>query len=770
MKKLILWTWLFALVAGCSSDGRRSGLPAPDAYQDRGVDIDRLLSDRKSAVAGVAAATEGAVGVKPKPSLIKGSDQMVREVSAKTPVVASGSDVSLRFEQAPATDVIHAILGDLLKLSYTIHQPISGTITLHTQKAMPRDLLLGVFESVLRANGLVMMSDAAGVVHVGRPDSFKDSVPPMGKLGSPQAGQGLVVVPLKYVGAAEMADILKPVARPDAIVRVDNVRNILVLMGARHQIEGWLDIVETFDVDILKGMSVGLFPMQNVSVKEVESAIRAILSGTAGSSPGAAAASAAPRAAGTGATTTTSPLAPAEMVALPSLGPLGGVVRVISIERLNALLVITPRAHYLDTVREWVERLDRPRDGDSERQIFVYPVQNGSAQHLASLLSALFGSGTQASGATSNSGVAPGLASGALGGTLGATGTGTSAAQAFASADKATGQQGGAIAQVSLGTQVKVVADEFNNSLIIFSPRVEYRKIESALRRLDQAPNQVLIEASILEVTLTDALKYGLQWYFQDSLKGGWSGAGLLTSNSAGTVSATAPGFSYSITNPLGSIRAVLNALAEKSLLKVLSSPSIMVLDNHTAAIQVGDQQPIRSGETVTTGGVITSSIQYKDTGVMLSVTPSVNAGGIVSMAVKQTVTDVGSVDSATGQRSFLQRQISSRVSVRSGETVVLGGLIRDNKTNSKQGVPFLFDIPVLGNLFGTTTDGTTRQELLVMITPRVMQSDDDIREVSDEMRQRMRSLSQYGTNPSWGGGRGAATQSAAPSIELKAQ
>jgi general secretion pathway protein D len=443
----------------------------------------------------------------------------------------------------------------------------------------------------------------------------------------------------------------------------------------------------------------------------------------------------------------------------------------MSIERLNALLVVTPRAHYLDTVREWVERLDRARETDSERQLFVYPVQNGTAQHMASLLNALFGGGTQAAGANTGSGVAPGLATGALGGTLGAGATGGasgSAAQAFASADKGSGQQGSAIAQVSLGSQVKVVADEFNNSLIIFAPRVEYRKIESALRRLDQAPNQVLIEASILEVTLTDALKYGLQWYFQDSLRGGWNGVGTLTSSSSGTIAASSPGFSYSVTNPLGSIRAVLNALAEKSLLKVLSSPSIMVLDNHTAAIQVGDQQPIRSGETVTTGGVITSSIQYKDTGVMLSVTPSVNAGGNVSMAVKQTVTDVGSVDSATGQRSFLQRQISSRVSVRSGETVVLGGLIRDNKTSGRQGVPFLLDIPVLGNLFSTTTDSTTRQELLVMITPRVMQSDDDIREVSDEMRQRMRSLGQYGAT-SLREERSAGARSL-PSIELKAQ
>ena len=765
MKKLLVGVVVLALITGCAGDRLRSEPSASEREGQKPVDIDKLIAERKLTDAPLITAGQPATEAsgKVKPSLVRGTDQMTKDVSPRANFSASGGDVSLRFEQAPATDVVHAILGDLLKLPYTIQQPISGTITLHTQKPMPRDQLLSVFESVLRANGLVMMADSAGVMHVGKPDAFKDSVPPLGKLSAPQIGQGLVVVPLKYVGASEMADILKPVTRPEAIVRVDQVRNLLIMMGSRQQLEGWLDIIETFDVDVLKGMSVGLFPLQNVSVKELESALRAILSGA---SPASAAAASAPRAATGQPAAATSPLAPAEVQALPSLGPLGGVVRLMAIDRLNALLVVTPRAHYLETVREWVEKLDRPKDGETERQLFVYPVQNGTAQHMANLLNALFGGGTQAQGANANSGVAPGMAAGSLG-TQGATGT--TSAQAFASAASAnSGQQGAAISQVSLGSQVKVVADEFNNSLIIFAPRVDYRKIESALRRLDQAPNQVLIEASILEVTLTDALKYGLQWYFQDSLRSGWSGAGQLTSSSSGTIAAASPGFSYSITNPLGDVRAVLNALAEKSLLKVLSSPSIMVLDNHTAAIQVGDQQPVRSGETVTTGGVITSSIQYKDTGVMLSVTPSVNAGGSVAMTVKQTVTDVGSVDSATGQRSFLQRQISSRVSVRSGETVVLGGLIRDNKTNGRQGVPLLSSIPYLGTLFSTTTDSTTRQELLVMITPRVMQSDDDIREVSDEMRVRMRALSQYGAV-----GQGALGESraklTAPAIELNA-
>ena len=137
-----------------------------------------------------------------------------------------------------------------------------------------------------------------------------------------------------------------------------------------------------------------------------------------------------------------------------------------------------------------------------------------------------------------------------------------------------------------------------------------------------------------------------------------------------------------------------------------------------------------------------TTSIQYKDTGVMLQVTPSANAGGMVSMLIKQSVTDVGSVDEATGQRSFNQREMASKVAVRTGETVILGGLIRDSDNSGKQGVPWLVDVPVLGHLFGTTTTGVKRTELLVMITPRVVQSDQQVRDLGSEMRRRMNSLS----------------------------
>lgn len=725
------------LLSGCASTAERNQSESTEAAVVQPASESVRKSDQ-SPVAEQAAVPAEDESTKSEPVLIRGDDRMFASPRPRPEARLSGGKVSLRFEQAPVTDVVHAILGDILKVPYSINQPLSGSITLHTHNDLPRDQVFTVFESALQANGLLIVRDATGLYHVGRPESLRGVAPSFGSTPTLPAGHSMAIVPLQYVGAVEMADILKPVATPEALVRVDSFRNLLVLAGTRNQLDGWLEIVNTFDIDILKGMSLGLFPLQHTSVAEVEAGLRAVLAGT-GSTSGSAAplsmsgnaqrstgSAAAAGAAGTGAQSA----AQAASVQLPP--PIAGVIRVVGIERLNALLVVTPRSHYLDIAREWISKLDTPRTGGTDPQLYVYPVQNGTAKHLASLLTAIFGGESQSSSSSTQRtqrSVAPGL---------GSQGVGGRTSMPTASTGSNTGGADDGFTQATIDGSVRVVADERNNALLLYAPPSEYRKIEAALKRLDISPTQVLIEASIVEVTLTDDLRYGLQWYFNDS-HGSWSGSGQLTSGTSSTIGPINPGFSYSVINPAGQVRAVLTALAEKSLINVISSPSVLVQDNHTASIQVGDQQPVRSATTVTDGGSTTSSIQYKDTGVALSVTPSVNAGGMVSMDIEQAVTDVGQVDTATGQRSFLQRQFSSRVAVRSGETVVLGGLIRDNSTRGKQGVPLLQDIPLFGNLFSTTTDNGTRTELLVMITPRVVRDDADLRAVTSEMRQRVR-------------------------------
>lgn len=749
------------LLAGCAStpspeDQSIAELTAAAMARQNGLEQVQSVPVQSSQPEALASTPE----VRAKPTLFPGDDKLIRVPRARAQVSTQGEAVSLRFEQAPVADVVHAILGDLLKADYSIVQPLVGEISLHTHQPVPRDQMLDMLESLLRAKGIVMVPDANGRYQVGPPEAVRTAIPLPAMLGNLPVGFSTVIVPLRYIGAAEMVDILKPVTATENIFRIDTVRNLLMLAGSRTQIDAWMEIVSMFDVDFLKGMSVGLFPLEHAPVREVDAALKTLFSGAESGGRGAAGGAAA--ASGEVAIQAQSGQQAGAGSARSVGGPLEGVIRFLPIERLNALLVVTPRAHYLEQARTWIERFDRPIETDLEPQLYVYPIQNGSAQHLAKLLSSIYAGGEGASGArATDSGVAPSLASTSMsgGGLTGlsdksgtgmglgsglGTGFGSGLGSGFGSGfGSGTAAQAGSTdtTQVNLGG-VRVIADDHNNALLIYAPRKDYRRIEAALRQLDVAPTQVLIEASIIEVTLSDELKYGLQWYFNGSLGSNYTGSGQLTSNDTGVIGASNPGFSYSITNPLGEVRAVLNALAQKNLLNVISTPSVLVQDNYTAQIHVGDQQPIRTSTTVTDGGNTSESIEYKDTGVMLAVQPSVNAGGMVTMNIQQTLTDVGAEpDIATGQRPFLQRQVSSRVAVRSGETVVLGGLIRDNVTRSKQGIPVLYEIPVFGNLFGATNIKNSRTELMVLITPRVLRNDKDLREVNAELRERMRSI-----------------------------
>ncbi|WCM89172.1 type II secretion system secretin GspD [Acidovorax sp. NCPPB 3576] len=744
-----------------------SGAVMPSSASDSSANAAPKKADKPLAEGELPAA---------EPRYIIGNDRVI--APAKPVAAVQGAPLSFNFEEAPVAEVVRTILGDILKTDYVLHPPLSGTVTLATRTPIAPDQAVFLLESSLQANGLAMLRDARGTYHVGRPDALRSiggSVRQVGN-GPLPPGSGAIIVPLQYIGASEMASILRPMMPPDAVVRVDNVRNLLILSGTRTQAEGWLDLVNTFDIDLLKGMSVGVFPLKHASIKEVETALRLVSGGgAAAASPnvGGAVAAGTPGAAQANA-------ASAAQAMLGEGNPLFGALRIMPIERLNSILVVTPRASYLEEARRWIEKLDQPSDNGSEPQLFIYQVQNVNAKHLASVLSGIFGGQTGSSN-VANSGVAPGFGSatgssfgqqqGGLGGvgntfggggssysggigssarSSGLTGSGFSGSGTSAFGNRNTNAQGtqqqGTLS-ANLGS-VRVMADELNNSVLIWGTRSEYSKIEAALKRLDLPPTQVLIEASIIEVTLNDDLQYGLQWSFNNS-RNGYTGQGLVsglnptTANRNTLLGGASQGFSYVLSSSTG-VQAVLNALADKSLLKVISSPSLMVLDNHTASINVGNQEPVSTTTVsfVDNANASTSSVQYKDTGVNLVVTPSVNAGNIVNMQVDQTVTDLGAVRSnANNQPAFLQRQISSKVAVRSGETIVLGGLIKDNSTVGKAGVPLLQDIPVLGNLFGTNSNTSNRTELLVVLTPRVVRTDIDIREVSEDLRDRMKGL-----------------------------
>jgi general secretion pathway protein D len=604
----------------------------------------------------------------------------------------SSGDVVLNFENSDIREVVKTILGDMLGVNYLVDPAVSGEVTLSTSQPMNMDQVLPTLEALLRMNGAILRKSDGIYSVVPSSKAFGGSIAPQIGLASDRGFQ-LLIVPLRYIAASEMQAILQPLLPESSVLNVDPARNLLLIGGARSELEQAQATVSVFDTNQMQGMSVGLFRMKNADAESVVGELRSILGAESG-------------------------------------GPMAEMIQFITVARLNAVVVLSKQSKYLDEVSTWINRLDRA-DETAGQNMYVYPVHNGRAENLAGLLSELFlgnGSGSGLQG-RSGSGLRSPSPTSAANGSV----NNTSARTARPSA--ATGN---AVAGSSIG-DVRIIADLENNALVIMASRSNYAKIKSALRRLDVIPLQVLVEATIVEVSLTEELSYGLQWFFHNNIgstdKRGIGELFPLTVD---------PSFSYTIKDQAGNARAVLNLLAADSRLNVISSPSLMVLDNHTATIKVGDQVPIRTSETssLASSGIdplITSTIQYRDTGVVLEVTPRVNPGGMVMLELTQDVDDVdktttSNIDSPT----IIQRSITTSVAVQSGETVVLGGLIRDNESVSESGIPFLRSIPGLGRLFSSKTTSNHRTELLVLITPTAISNLAEARDATEEMKRKL--------------------------------
>ncbi len=699
IKELVIVALLPLLLSSCAQNQKIAKAPSSQIGGDFPFDK-ILLTDApyEAPKLPVKEAKESEVKADlPREAIIfKGTGRKLKPLKAQKKLFLPAGDVELSFESTPLIEIVHAILGDILKQNYVVQTALAGKVTLKTNKPVLRSDLLTILETLLQANGASMVRDEENRFIVSKLGIASRLAPRLSNRAEMGAGYNTTVISLDYIGAAEMAEILAPVIGKSALIRADAKRNLLILAGTRAQMTGWLEMVKVFDVDQLKGMSVGIYPVENIPVMDMEAALNNIL-GVNGAK---------------------------------NVKGLLGMVSLFPLEHLASILVVTTKKHHLSQVGDWIRRLDIEPDSRYERRLYVYRVQNGTATHIAELISAVFSGGSSPAAKSSGSGVAPGLAQESIS---------TKGGKSSASARQSSASSGSGASSYGIDN-IGITADEENNALLIFATSKDYKKIKQALEKLDVLPAQVLIEASILEVTLTDALKYGVEWSMKNGLANDHTGT-LATAWSESAPAAILPGLSYLVSNGSGTARAVVNMIEEESLVNVISTPSIMVMDNQTAEIKIGDQQPIRAGQTVTTGGNVVNSIEYKDTGVRLSVSPSINAGGVVTMDIEQSVTDVGPVDSATGQRSFLERNIKSRVAVRSGESVVLGGLIRENKSDSDSGIPFLYKIPYIGALFGKNSESGTRTELLVVITPHVMFNEQDIRDVGREMRQRIRGL-----------------------------
>ena len=413
----------------------------------------------------------------------------------------------------------------------------------------------------------------------------------------------------------------------------------------------------------------------------------------------------------------------------------GGTVRILPIFRMNALIVVATSKESLEYIRKWVEVFDK-MFASARPKIFVYSLQNSKATHIASLLQSIF-TGSGSSGASAPPPAAPAAARPA-----GAPPTAPSAAS--------SGPRVGAAATVAGGgsfvaAETRVFADEITNSLIILSTPADYSFIEETVKRLDIMPRQVVIEGLIARVDLTDNLSFGFSWSLKTDVN--ISGiqpftnpidlSGVIGINPGGANPKNLPakGFTFVGKDSRNALRAVITALAEESKAKVLAAPHILVSDNREARIQVGRQVPIATSTTSTLTSTtstdtsssipVTSTIQYKDIGIILKVKPQVNDSGLIALEITQEISSLGETVRVGGQDeiSINKTEAVTSLVAQDGDTIIIGGLIQEDTSNSKDGLPFLSKIPIIGNLFGNTTDKKNRTELIILLTPHVIKT-----------------------------------------------
>jgi general secretion pathway protein D len=655
----------------------------------------------------------------------------------------------LNFENTPVTTVAKVILGDILGVGYTIDPRVQGTITLASGRPVPKADILFVLENALRVSNVVLVRDTAGYRLIPLGEAIGsgniDSDP-----ASAEPGYGLSVVPLQHVSAQTLIKLLDSFATKPGAVRADSGRNMLLIQGSGPERRAAIETVLSFDAEWLRGQSVGIYPIRNGTPEPI--------------------------------------IAELEKIVDSGEGGLGqNMVKFQPISRMNSVLVVARKPELMKVAAHWIARLDSV-DGDSTG-VRVYRLRYGEARQMARVLNDIFIGGGSTTLDTATNQIAPGsgatvTSSGSgdqpsLGGGFGNQSTannrvrqqlgvpppdqrgqgaaqpaGGAAATFTAGADPRAGGAGGA----PMLAGVRITADAVNNTLLIYASQENYRIVERTIRQLDRPQMQVAIEATVAEVTLNNNLNYGVQ-FFLTSRDLGLSpdqGSALNTSaqqppavnttNNAVTVAPflnrTFPGLNLLI-GPEAQPRVILDALHAVTSVKVLSNPSVVVIDNQPATLQVGDEVPISTGSAnvLTTSNTIVNTIDYRNTGIILRVIPRINVNGNVRLDIEQEISNVAPTATANSLTPTLsQRRVKSSIAVASGQTVLLAGLINERQQRGSTGMPLLDQLPApIGGFFSDTTNGLTRTELIIFIRPQIIRDSVDAHFVAEELRSKLR-------------------------------
>jgi general secretion pathway protein D len=691
-----------------------------------------------------ANAAEANAGQRSRPVMFEGTE--VSDVAEARPQpVATGNGFELNFENTPVATVAKVVLGDILQTGYTIDPRVQGTVSLVSVRPVAKSDIVFVLENALRLSGIVLVRDTAGyrltplgeAVGAGRVDAAASS---------PEPGYGVSVVPLQYVSAQTLLKLMDSFATKAGMVRADTTRNLLLIQGSGAERRTAVDTALSFDLDWMRGQSIGIFPIANSGPEPVIAELEKIVdSGDNGLSQ--------------------------------------NLIKFQAVSRLNAILVVSKKPALLHTAATWIKRLDH---ADTARtSVHVYRVKYGEARQIARVLTDMFiggsssglldsadsqiapGSGTSATASadrlSSNNNSPSSTSSNGFGSRMqsGTNGNSGFGAQTAAAAGGANTSDAGSLDSRGAGSGgqpmlkgVRITADTVNNTLLIYADQENYRIIEATLQQVDQPQLQVAIDATIAEITLTDELSYGVQSYLTSHNLGlrPDQGSILNTQSAAAPVAAAAgtaanafinrafPGFNFLIGSE-AQPSAILDALHTVTAVKVLSNPSLVVVNNQAATLQVGDSVPVSTGSAtvLTTNNTVVNTIDYRNTGIILRVSPRINVNGNVRLDVEQEISNVSAATAASLTPTVSERKVKSSISVATGQTVLLAGLISEQQNNQRNGIPLLDQIQGLGDAFSHQDNKATRTELIIFIRPQIIRDSMDAHFVAEELRSKLR-------------------------------
>ena len=646
----------------------------------------------------------------------------------------SGSDgYDLNFENAPVTTVAKVILGDILGVGYTIDPRVQGTITLASGRAVSKADVLFVLENALRMSNVAMVRDRSGFRLIPAADATGSGFVDTDE--ATRAGFGISVVPLRYVSAQAILKLLDGFGIKPSSVRVDNARNLVIIQGTGPERRTAVETMLSFDGDWMRGQSVGVFPIHNSTPEPIITEIEKIMDTGEG-------------------------------------GLSQNVIKFQPVSRLNAILVVSRRPEYLKTVATWIKRLDE--SDTAGVNLKVYRLRYGSAKQVAALLNEILVGRSSSGLDTAQSQVAPGaglsvassggplaalsaqpptaMAQAGLGGAQAGVGGAAATARpagggaaATAGVDLSAAGSGGAFGARGNGeallANTRITPDIVNNSILVYANQETQRIVEQTIRQIDRPLMQVAIDATVAEVTLNDALNYGVQ-YFLNSRNPGSQNAVSITSTiatAAGPLAGVYPGLNF-VLGPASMPNVVLDALHSVTDVRVLSNPSLVVLDNQVATLQVGDQVPISTGSAtvLTANNTVVSTIDYRNTGIILRVVPRISANGNVIIDVEQESSSVTPSSQGSLTPTISDRRVKSSISVASGQTVLLAGLISDENDRTRQGIPVLDKLPGIGDLFSQQNGTKIRTELIIFIRPTIIRDAVDAHMVAEELRSKL--------------------------------